>query len=69
MTKEEFLKNKIHEAGYSLPQYSKHINMSYSTLCSLLIRKDRKVEKSSLENISKICNGLGVNINELNNYR
>lgn len=61
MTREEFLKQKINEGGYSFKSYASHINMPYTTLMSIL----KNVGGASIDNIVKICGGLSISINQL----
>ncbi len=55
MTREQYLREKIEEQG-SLKDFSTKINMPYSTLFSIL----KNVGGASIDNITKICNGLNI---------
>lgn len=63
MTREEFLKSKI-KANYSVRAFSNLIGMPYPTLQSIL----KNVGGASIDNIIKICNGLGISPDDLANY-
>ncbi|WP_295236882.1 helix-turn-helix transcriptional regulator [Veillonella sp.] len=61
MTRENFLKEKILEQS-SLKDFAKKINMPYTTLFSIL----KNVGGASIDNILKICKGLGIQADVLN---
>lgn len=63
MKREAFLKQKIKESGYNLKDFAKQIDMPYTTLLSIL---NKSVGGAALDNIIKICHGLGINIEMLN---
>jgi len=62
LTREEFIKFKIKEKGFTLKDYAKHIGMPYSSLLSML---SGNLGGASLENVIKICNGLGISLSSL----
>lgn len=62
LTREEFLKNKILEHG-SMKDFAKQINMPYTTLFSIL----KNVGGASIDNVLKICAGLNINADDLEN--
>ena len=59
MTRDEFIKYKIKEKGFTLKDYAKFIGMPYSSLLSML---SGNLGGASLENVIKICNGLGISL-------
>lgn len=59
MTRDEFIKFKIKEKGFTLKDYAKFIGMPYSSLLSML---SGNLGGASLENVIKICNGLGISL-------
>ena len=63
MTRENFIKEKIRENGYSIKDFANKINMPYTTLLSIV---NKSVGGASLDNIIKICNGLEISIELLN---
>ena len=63
MTRENFIKEKIREKGYSIKDFANKINMPYTTLLSIV---NKSVGGASLDNIIKICNGLEISIELLN---
>lgn len=62
MTRETFLKNKITQEG-SIKDFAIKIDMAYTTLLSIL----KNVGGASIDNIFKICHGLGITADDLNN--
>lgn len=62
MNREEYVKSKIREQGFTLKEYAKHISMPYSSLLSML---SGNLGGASLENVIKICSGLGINLSVL----
>lgn len=62
MTREEFLKQKIAEHG-TMKEFAQKINMPYTTLFSIL----KNVGGASIDNILKICAGLNIKADTLNN--
>lgn len=59
MTREEFVKAKIKEKGFTIKEYAKHIDMPYSSLLSML---SGNLDGASLENVLRICAGLGISL-------
>lgn len=64
MTREEFLTFLIRDRKYSVKSFAKEIDIPYSTLRSIL---DGNVGGASVDNVIKICKGLNITIDELNN--
>ena len=62
MTREEYVKAKIKEKGFTLKDYAKHIGMPYSSLLSMLANN---LGGAALENVIKICEGLDLNLANL----
>lgn len=64
MNREKYLKNLIIEMG-SIKDFSTKIGMPYTTLLSIL----KNVGGASIDNIFKICRGLGISTDDLENCR
>lgn len=62
MKKEMELKELIERKGYSLRSFAEKINLPYTTLISML---NSGINKSSVDNVLKVYNGLGITIEEL----
>lgn len=60
MTREEFLSRRIKSLG-TVKDFAIRINMPYTTLRSILTN----VGGASIDNIIKICNGLGISTSKL----
>ncbi|WP_273420248.1 helix-turn-helix domain-containing protein [Veillonella caviae] len=61
ITREDYLKTLIQTQYPSIRSFSEHINMPYSTLTSIL----KNVGGASVDNIIKICKGLGISTDQL----
>lgn len=64
MNREKYLKNLILETG-SIKDFSIKIGMPYTTLLSIL----KNVGGASIDNIFKICSGLNISTDDLENCR
>lgn len=62
MTKEEYLREQITSRG-SIKDFAIKINMPYTTLLSIL----KNVGGASINNVFKICRGLNITTNDLEN--
>ena len=62
MTREEYLSKLIKEQGFTIQGFAKKINIPTSTLRSIL----KNVGGAAIDNIFKICSGLGITTDELN---
>ena len=62
MTREEYLKSLIKEYG-SQREFANYVRIPHSTLYSIL----KNVGGASIDNIIKICKGLGISADELAN--
>lgn len=62
MNREEFIKSKIFEKGYTVKSFAAKIEMPYTTLLSML---NGSIGGAAIDNVIKICNGLGITINDL----
>ena len=62
MTREEYLLKLLKEQGHTIQGFAKKINIPTSTLRSIL----KNVGGAAIDNIFKICNGLGITADELN---
>ncbi len=63
MTRENYLKSLISDFG-TRKDFAKKIGMPYSTLLSIL----KNVGGASVDNIIKICNGLGITSDDLADF-
>lgn len=61
ITREDYLKTLIQTQYPSIRSFSEHINMPYSTLTSIL----KNVGGASVDNVIKICKGLGISTDQL----
>lgn len=64
MNREEYVKYLIKEHGMTLKEFSQKIDIPYSTLLSML---NRSVGGASVDNVIKVCEGLGITIEDLQN--
>lgn len=64
MERSEFVEKKILEKGYNVRSFSKEINISYTTLRSML---ERNFEGAKIENVLAVSKGLGVSVEYLYN--
>lgn len=63
MTKEEIVEHLMKKAGYnSRRQFAEAIGIPPTTLNSMLTRG---LGKSSIDNVLKVCKGLGITVEEL----
>lgn len=62
MKREQYLKEKILEKG-NIKDFAIKINMPYTTLLSIL----KNIGGASIDNIFKICKGLNITAEALNN--
>lgn len=62
MSREDFIKEKIKEKGYTIKDFAIFIDMPYSTLLSIL---KGSVGGAAIDNVLKICAGLNISIDEL----
>ena len=63
MTREEYIRILITEHGYNVKSFANFINLPYSTLRSIL---SGGVGGASVDNVIKICKGLGITVDILN---
>lgn len=63
MTREEYIKKLIRDNGFTIKEYAEQINMPYSTLLTML--NQNKIGVASIENVIKICHGLSITIEDL----
>ncbi len=64
MKHSKLIKKLIEKENMSLRSFAKKIDIPYSTFHSIL---RRGVGKANVTNIIKICKGLGITVEELNN--
>lgn len=62
MNRELYLKKLIADKGHTVKSFAEEIKMPYSTLRSIL---NSSVGGAAIDNIIKICKGLGITISEL----
>ncbi|WP_107842014.1 LexA family protein [Metasolibacillus meyeri] len=62
MSRTEYIKNMIDEKWDSRTKFAKHIGIPPTTLQSIL---ERGVGKASIDNVMKICRGLGITTDSL----
>lgn len=62
MKRAELLEELIKEKGYSKKSFAEKINIPPTTLASIL---SRGVGKASVDNVIKICRGLGITIDQM----
>ncbi|MDO5026833.1 MAG: transcriptional repressor LexA [Tissierellia bacterium] len=62
MTIEEKIKKLIKNQGYSLRQFSKEIDIPYTTFITML---QNGINKSNVNNVKKVLTGLGLSIDDL----
>lgn len=62
MNREEYLKRLIKEQGYNYKEFANHIKIPYTTLMTML---NRSIGGAAIDNVTKVCNGLGISIADL----
>lgn len=62
MTREEYIKTLIKKQGMTMKSFAQKIGMPYSTLLSML---NGMIGGASIDNVIKICNGLGITVDQL----
>lgn len=63
LKREVYLKQLIKKNGFKLKDFAKYIDMPYSTLLTIL--NNKRIGYASIDNAIKICNGLHITIQEL----
>lgn len=63
MTRESYLKQLIKNNGITVKDFAKSIDMPYSTLLTML--NEEKIGNASVNNVIKICKGLNITIQNL----
>lgn len=64
MTREDYIKQLISEKGFSVKTFAEKIEIPYSTLRSML---NGSIGGAAVDSVIKICAGLGISINDLQN--
>lgn len=64
MTREEYIKNLIVSGGYTIKSFANKIGMPYSTLLSML---KGSIGGAAVDNVIRVCSGLGITINDMCN--
>lgn len=62
MNKEDTVRFLIKKAGYSVKSFAELIDIPYSTLLSML---KNGLGHSNVDNVIKICSGLGISVEDL----
>lgn len=62
MKKEEFIRREIEKLGLSQAEFAKRNNIPPSSLNSML---QRDIGKASVDNVIKVCKGIGIKVEEL----
>ncbi len=65
MKREEYIKQLISQKGYNIKSFAASIGMPYSTLLTML---NGSIGGASVDNVIKICKGLQITINDLQQY-
>ena len=63
MTREQYLSDLIKQQGHTIQGFARQIGIPTSTLRSIL----KNVGGAAIDNIFKICGGLGITTDDLNN--
>ncbi|MHC3758851.1 helix-turn-helix domain-containing protein [Staphylococcus succinus] len=58
----EFVESKIKEMGYNTRSFAKQVDVSYTTLRSML---ERNFEGAKIENVIAVAKGIGVSVEYL----
>jgi len=64
LTREDYIKQLISDKGFSVKTFAKKIEIPYSTLRSML---KGSIGGAAVDSVIKICAGLGISINDLQN--
>lgn len=62
MTKEEYVKHLIKSTGHSVKSFAKSIDLPYTTLLGML---KNGLGGSALDNVVRVCRGLGISVENL----
>lgn len=62
MKRADIIKKLISEKGMNMKEFAKYIDMPYSTFYSIL---QRGLSQAAVDNVIKICKGLGVSVEQL----
>ncbi|MGI6070244.1 MAG: helix-turn-helix domain-containing protein [Blautia sp.] len=62
MTREEYIKELIHQHNLTLKKFAQQINIPYTTLLSIL---KNGLGGAAVDNVIKICRGLDITIEDL----
>ena len=65
MNREDYLKALIKQKGLTVKGFAQQINMPYSTLLSML---NGSIGGAAVDNVIKICKGLGISVNDLQEH-
>jgi transcriptional regulator with XRE-family HTH domain len=63
MSNEEQIKKLIIGKGYTLKEFAEYIGLPYNTILSIL--NNGSIRNTSIENAIRICEGLGLDIKQL----
>lgn len=62
MKREDIIRKLIKESGMNMKSFAESIDMPYTTLYTML---NKGIGKASVDNVLKICKGLGISVEEL----
>lgn len=62
MSREKILEKLIEESGENIKSFAEKIGIPYTTLYSMLARG---VGKAAVDNVIKVCRGLGITVEQL----
>lgn len=62
MTREQYIKEMIRQQGMNIKEFAQKIGMPYSTLLSVL---NQSMGGTSIDNCVRICTGLNITLNDL----
>lgn len=65
MSREQYIKELIAKNGYNIKSFANYIDMPYSTLLSML---NGSIGGAAIDNVIKICKGLNITINDLQEH-
>lgn len=62
MKREDIIRKLIKESGMNMKSFAESIDMPYTTLYTML---NKGIGNASVDNVLKICKGLGITVEEL----
>ena len=67
LTREEYIKQLIHNNGLSIKDFAHSIDMPYSTLLTML--NNEKLGNAAVDSVIRICQALNITIDDLQNVQ